>query len=400
MKHSLPSRPTRWALPFLLFSIPLFGEPSAPAPSTATISLTPSTATVGQPVRKPDPIRGVHLTAWVAGSKKGRKRFESLLEATELNTIVIDVKEFNGEVYLPGVHWPDDVAEAIRVKGISPTVRAIPGIRGYLKGLKDKGFFTIARIVVFQDQTLPKLIPGWAVQTSSPIPMAVEKGFDPVVWVDTYGNAWVDPYNPAVHEYNIRVAERAVELGFQGVQFDYIRFPSDGSTRYCVYPSTSARGADPGALALFLHRAARRLKPKGVELSIDVFGLAATFNNDMGIGQKLDRLIGDIDVVSPMMYPSHYGVGVFGYDEPNDHPYEVIRRSVRDTLKILEGSGVGLRPFFQDFSIRGKMKYTPDMVRKQIKAAEDLGVKDWMLWNAKCRYTKEALHSASDPPLD
>lgn len=364
-----------------------------------SLAVKPSTAPVwgDAPFTRPAYLRGVHLTAWYAGSKKLRADIETLLAETELNTVVIAVKEINGEVYIPGVEWPPSLQPFPEDRALYPFRKAIPDIESYLAYLKERGVFTIARVVVFQDQILPKLKPEWAVQTSSPLPKGLENGFTEEVWVDWQGLAWADPFQPEVADYNIRVAERAAQLGFQGIQFDYIRFPSDGPTHLCVYDKPKAAGAGSAALATFLKTARARLEPYGVELSIDVFGLAGSY--DLGIGQKLPVLAPHVDVISPMMYPSHYGKGEYGISEPNDFPFATVHRAVSDTLESIKGTGARLAPFLQDFSLRGKnVTYTADRVREQIEAAEDQGVLEWMLWNARCRYTREALMPDSRPP--
>ncbi len=329
---------------------------------------------------KPVCVKGIHLTSWYAGSKKARAKFEKLLAETELNTAVIDIKEVNGEVYIPGVKLDGDLPVYV------PAVR---DIETYLTYLKDRGIFTIARLTVFQDQKLAQEKPEWAVHSSSPLPKAVEKGFRSDVWVDRRGLAWADPYNRHVWDYNLDVAVRAAELGFQGIQFDYIRFPSDGPTKYCVYSKPHSRAAAVEALAAFLKRAHEKLKPMGVEISIDVFGLTGSTGDDLGIGQQLWDIVDHVDVVSPMMYPSHYAPGEFGIKDPNSSPYETVFRSVSDTRKALHGKPVEMRPFLQDFSLG--VKYTAKHVRDQIQAAADSGISEWLLWNPGCHYTAEAL---------
>ena len=344
-----------------------------------------------RPFGRPHYVKGIHLTSWYTGSKKGRRKFEPLFSDTEINTAVIDVKEINGEVYVPGVQWDSDLFTST-VSLQRPYRRAIRDLESYLYYLKERGIYTIARLTVFQDQLLAKEHPELAIQSSTPIPKAVEMGFSPHVWVDWRGLAWADPYQPKVQKYNIDVAERAAQLGFQGIQFDYIRFPSDGDTKYCRYAKTKTTKRGPQVLADFLQKARKRLKPYDVEISIDVFGLVGSYKDDLGIGQKLTDLLDSIDVLSPMMYPSHYAPGEYGLDDPNDYPYETVYRSIKDTLQVLEGTGIQLRPFLQDFSLKGKkVKYREEQVRAQIKAAADLGVNEYMLWNARCRYTKKAL---------
>jgi hypothetical protein len=284
----------------------------------------------------------------------------------------------------------------VKVEGSSKAyVAAVPDLKEYVKYLKERGIWTIARIVVFKDQRLPKLKPEWAIRSSTPLPLATEKGFASNVWVDHKGLAWADPTNSHVWDYNIAVAARAAEIGFQEVQFDYIRFPSDGKTKFCVYSKPHTKVQAPTFLADFLKRARQHLKPLGVEVSIDVFGLVGSTGDDMGIGQKLVELLDDVDAVSPMMYPSHYAAGELGIKDPNRTPYETIFYTVRDTQKLMTGRPVALRPYLQDFSLG--VKYTPRLVRDQIQAAADLGVNEWLLWSPSCRYTKEALEPFVKP---
>jgi hypothetical protein len=207
--------------------------------------------------------------------------------------------------------------------------------------------------------------------------------------VDDKGLTWVDPYNPHVWEYNINIAARAVELGFQEIQFDYLRFPSDGKISYCVYSKPHTQASAAHALAKFLERAQERLKPMGANLSIDVFGLVGSSPNGMGIGQKLADILGNVNTVSPMMYPSHYAPGELGVKDPNNSPYDMVFASIKDTERAIGQKPVELRPYLQDFSLG--VKYTPKLVRDQIQAANDLGIYEWLLWSPSCHYTKEAL---------
>jgi hypothetical protein len=362
----------------LLFSFGSFG--CSEAPKEATPLPTPSTLPLWGdiPHARPSCIRGIHLTSWFVGSTKQRKQFEKLLAETEMNTVVIDIKEIEGDIYIPGV----------KLDGRDVYKAAMPNIKEYLTFLKDRGVFTIARIVVFKDIKLAKLKPEWTVKSSVPLPKAVEHGFQKDVWVDNKGIPWADQYNPHVWKYNIDVAVRAAELGFQGIQFDYIRFPSDGKTKLCVYSKPHSAASKVKALSDFLEEAHKKLKPMGMEISIDVFGLAGSIDNDLGIGQRLSHLLDYVDVISPMMYPSHYAKGEYGIADPNSSPYETVYRSIKDTRELLKHSQVRLIPFLQDFSLG--VRYTADHVKSQIQAARDLGINEWLFWNPSCRYTFEA----------
>lgn len=335
------------------------------------ISLAPE---VAEPTQKIKNVKGIHLTSWVAGSKKARKRIGALLKETELNAIVIAIKEFHGEVYIPGVY----LAEKNKL-----FVNAIPDIKDYLEQLKKDGIYTIARIVVFKDDGLARKMPELAVKRP-----------DGTIWADRQNRAWLDPYNKQVWDYNLTIASRAVELGFEEIQFDYIRYPSDGNIRQCRYSyaqhdSTSAAKN----LNAFLQEAARRLKPMGVELSIDIFGLTPSVEHDMGIGQKMLQILEWVDVISPMIYPSHYAKGEYGIANPNSQPYRVVHRTLSDAKKRLEKSRVRVRPYLQDFSLG--FRYGTEEVKAQIKACEDLGINEWLLWSPNCRYTKGALKPKS-----
>jgi hypothetical protein len=331
------------------------------------------------PNQRPSCVRGIHVTSWYVGSKKGREQLEALLADTVINTVVIDIKESEGDVYIPGVN----------LDGKPNFVSAVKDLKPYLQFLKDRGIYTIARMTVFHDNKLAKRKPDWAIRASKPIPRAAEKGYRADVWVDRKGSAWADPYNRHVWDYNIDIALKAIEVGFQGIQYDYIRFPSDGPTKLCVYSKPHTSEASIEALGTFLERSHKMFQEKGVELSIDVFGLVGSSNDDMGIGQKLSRLYSHVDAVSPMMYPSHYAPGEYGIKDPNSSPYETIYRSISDTKKMLKDVPVQLRPYLQDFSLG--VKYTPKHVRDQIQAAADLGINEWLLWNPQCRYTKGGL---------
>jgi hypothetical protein len=373
----------------LALAAPACSQDSDTAPSstqTATIPLWGDA-----PHERPACVRGIHLTSWFTGSKKGRARIEKLLAETELNTVVIDIKESEGEVYIPGV----------KLDGEPNYVAAMPDIKAYIAFLKDRGVYVIARQVVFHDNKLAKMKPEWAVRSSSPIPAALEKGYRKDVWVDRKKSAWADPHNPDVWKYNIDIAVKAAELGFQEVQFDYIRFPSDGPTKFCVYSKPHSSAAAVKALGEFLERARERLRKEGVPLSIDVFGLTGSYDNDLGIGQKLDAIVNNVDVVSPMMYPSHYFAGEYGLKNPNASPYETLFRSIKDTKRVIGKRPVELRPWLQDFSLG--IKYTGKHVRDQIEAAADQGVGEWLLWNPGCRYTRsglEPLPAAEEPVED
>jgi hypothetical protein len=327
-------------------------------------------------------IRGIHLSAWVSGSEKHRKLALELFDTTELNTAVIDIKEYGGEVYIKGVKEVD--ANKAYVAGI-------PDLEKYISLLKEKGIYTIARIVVFRDNNISRKIPSLAVTNP-----------DGTIWTDRKGIAWLDPYNKESWDYNLKIAERAADIGFDEIQFDYIRFPSDGNTKNCRYSKLHSATEASKALVGFLEEARRRLSPKGTKISIDVFGLTTTATDDMGIGQKIVGMTEQVDYVSPMTYPSHYAKQTYGIADPNKEPYKVVYNSIEGALRRIPEEK--LRPWLQDFSLG--YKYGKNEVRAQMQACYDNKIGSWLLWNPRCIYTRDALKDkdnentfqVSDPP--
>lgn len=330
-----------------------------------------------QPIaaKMPDHVKGVHLTAWVAGSAKLRERIWDLIRTTEINTVVIAVKEYEGEVYVPGVSLAEKHGAY---------VNAIPDLEKYLAELKAKGVYRVARIVVFKDKLLSGKRPDLAVKRP-----------DGGVWMDRAGNSWLDPYNKEVWEYTFSVAERCVRLGFEEIQFDYIRYPSDGDIKQCRYSYAQHNSSSAARnLENFLSAANKRLKPLGANLSIDIFGLIPSVEHGMGIGQSLVNMSQNVDYISPMVYPSHYAKGEYGIPDPNKEPYKVVHRTLSDATKRLGVDSAKLRPYLQDFSLFG-VHYGAEEVKAQIQACDDAGVKDWLLWNPNSKFTKEALRPKS-----
>ena len=315
------------------------------------------------------PVRAVHLTAWVAGAPAARKRFLEKIRGTAVNAVVVAVKETDGKVYVPGL------AKA-REYGTGRT--AIPDPAALLRDLKAQGLIAIARIVVFKDDELARKKPEWAVRDP-----------DGGVWKNRKGIAWVDPYRREIWEYNVDLASYAARLGFDEVQFDYIRFPSDGDTTRCRYSRTdhSSKTAVEN-LQGFLRYARGRLP--GVPLSAALFGLTTTVEDDMGIGQDLAAMAGLVDVLSPMVYPSHYSKGLYGFKDPNREPYKVTRLALRDARARLRTSAQ-LRPYLQDFSLG--FRYGAEQVRSEIRAAREQGIESWILWNPGNHYTWAAVQA-------
>jgi hypothetical protein len=196
----------------------------------------------------------------------------------------------------------------------------------------------------------------------------------------------LDPYNRANWRYVVDVAKQAAAAGFQEIQFDYVRFPSDGNLSGLIYPDYTPRVAPTAVISSFLRYADRKLAPYGVEVGADVFGLVTVAQNDLGIGQELLPAAGAVDILSPMTYPSLYASGSFGLVNPALHPYTTVYESVYTARQRLKkGPAVDFVPWIQDFSLWG-VNYGAAQVQAQEQAIEDAGYNQWMLWNPACFY--------------
>lgn len=395
----------------------------------------------GSPLADPPPVvKAVYATSWSAGSRAKIDYLIDLIRTTELNAIVIDIKDYSGvvgyETALPQVKQYG--AEELRISDIS----------GLIEQLHAEKIYVIGRLAVFQDQKLAVARPE----------LALKDRTNGGLWRDRKGLAWIDPVSEEAWAYNAAIARDALELGFDEINFDYIRFASDGVLADIVHPfwnaSTTLRTT---AIESFFQYLAKTLPPE--RISADLFGLVTVDAGDLGIGQQFERALPYFGAVAPMMYPSHYQSGFSGFKNPAEHPYEVVRRSVGDALArfntydqrrannastttpaslalsnellvtgsessvIRHQSFVRLRPWLQDFDLGAD--YDAVKVRAQIAAVYDAFegtppaltatstatttpegyppvacdvrvITDprfggWMLWNPSNRYTRDAL---------
>ncbi|HCC48390.1 MAG TPA: hypothetical protein DEQ38_09800 [Elusimicrobia bacterium] len=337
--------------------------------ATETAKAQVSTTTIRGLVLADRRVRGIHLTCWGAGSPKLRKELIRKISNSVINTVVIALKETDGKVYIPGVEkahkWGSYQA-------------AITDPAAMLKDFKGAGLYTVARIVVFKDKVVPKVRQDLAVRNP-----------DGGLWRSRNGATWVDPYHKEVWDYNLDLAELAAKLGFDEIQFDYIRYPSEGNTSLCRYSKPHNRQASTKNLKDFLDYSRKRLAPYKVKISADVFGLTTSVKDDMGIGQDIATLAAGADYVYPMMYPSHYNPGEYNLKNPNGSPFKVINRGLKDAMGKLGKDYARIRPYLQDFSMG--YTYGPSEVRAQIMATRLNHLESWVLWNAANRYTWAAL---------
>jgi hypothetical protein len=249
---------------------------------------------------------------------------------------------------------------------------------------KARGVYTIARIVTFKDNILATYRPDLAIiDTRSGKP-----------WVDRERLAWVDPFQEETWDYNIAIAREAARRGFDEVQFDYVRFPTDGKLAAARYSKPNTSQTRLPAIASFLSRVRKELGPTGVFVGADIFGYTAFNQSDTDIGQRVEELAPHLDYICPMVYPSGYHLGIPGYRNPVQHPYEVVRESVRLIRQRSTGNVARIRPWLQDFRdyAFGRRIFGVSEIQAQIRGAADAGGTGWMLWNPRNVYTADALH--------
>ena len=345
---------------------------AAARPDTKPTSQTPTTKPVAvkQPRALPDEVRGIHVTMALASLDGKLEEYLKLVDEG-MNTLQLDVKDENGEIGF----IPSAVPLATTVGAARPYYRP----REAAQMIHRKGVYLIGRVVTFEDPRLSEGRPDMAI-----------KNPDGSVWHNHAGLGWTNPYDRRVWDYNVSIAEVAARAGFDEIQFDYVRFPTDGDVDSIVYPKKTSTA--PGwVIAQFVHYAKQRLKPLGVRVSADVFGLSAT--RDLGIGQIPRRLGKYLDAIYPMVYPSHYGKGEYGLEDPNASPGETVEWSLADFRRELKQSKAELIPWLQDFSY-GRT-YTFADVKAQIEAARLMGARGYLLWNPLGIYTPGALAPAS-----
>lgn len=353
--------------------------------STTPVSVTPDQppappAFVVTHKETPESVRAIYMTSWVAGTRDLREeRIVKLIDETELNAVVMDIKDSTGRIAFQ-VSDPALVA----VGSVEERIKDIKELIGYLH---DKDIYVIGRVAVFQDAYLSAHRPD----------LAVKRRSDGGVWKDRKGISWLDAGNKEVWDYIVAIAKEAYSVGFDEINFDYIRFPSDGNMSDIYYPASNTRlMADPVLgkpliMRDFFAYLRNALADTPMPISADIFGMTTTNTDDLNIGQILEYVAPYFDYLAPMVYPSHYPSGWNGFADVNAHPYEIVNISMqtaRDRL-IAATSTAKLRPWLQDNDY--PVHYTPEMVRAQIQATYDAGVNSWMLWDAGNTYTRSAL---------
>ncbi len=335
------------------------------------------------PERVPVKAKGIYISAYVAGTPAMVDNLIAELDRTEANALVIDLKDDFGRV---------------ACEMDSPLVNEVGSVKVYIRNvealmekLKEHDIYTIARIPAFRDAWLGEHRPEWCIQKA-----------DGSVFKDRDGNAWVNPYKKEAWDYLVEIATEAGKIGFDEVQFDYVRFCTEKGMRDAVFDEADVQERSrTDIICEFMAYAYEKLKAEGLFVSADVFGaiINSSVNAD-SVGQIYGELAKHMDYISPMIYPSHYADGNYGIDHPDMHPYETISAALADSRKELyfaglDGSHVAkVRPWLQDFTaswLANHISYGGEQVREQIQATYDAGYDEWLLWDASCKYEWDGL---------
>ena len=314
-----------------------------------------------------DQIRGIYLNGYLFNNPSKRESIEKILTNTDVNTLVIDVKTDNGHIL-----FDTDIEEVIYLN--NERVKFTNNDLQELREIKD--IYLVGRLVVFQDPLFVKVFPDEAVFDSR-----LNKPYS------QNGQFFLDPSSKKVQDYIINIAIESCRLGFDEIQYDYIRYP-DSNSKFMQFDTKNDFENRVNNINSFLSRSRQLLHNEGCLLSADTFGYILTNKQDGGIGQNLETIVENVDFISPMVYPSHYTNGSFGYQNPNEHPYEVITAALTDALD----RGVDkdkIRPFLQGFW------HSNEDIRNNIKAASDLEM-DWLIWNILSVYELDSFTKLSE----
>lgn len=335
------------------------------------------------PERIPVKVKGIYISSYVAGTQAMVDNLIAEIDRTEINTLVIDLKDDFGRVACE--------MDSPLVNEVGSVKVYIRDIENLMKKLDDHDIYTIARIPAFRDDWLGEHKPEWCIQKA-----------DGTVFRDRGGNAWVNPYKQEAWDYLVEISTEAKKLGFDEVQFDYVRFCTEKGMQEVVFDEADVQGRSrTDIICEFMAYAYEKLKQEGLFVSADVFGAIINSGvNADSVGQIYGEMAKHMDYISPMIYPSHYADGNYGIDHPDMRPYETISAALADSRKELyfaglDGSHIAeVRPWLQDFTASWLANYIPyggPEVRKQIQATYDAGYDEWLLWDASCKYAWDGL---------
>ena len=320
----------------------------------------------------PEEVRGLYWTAYTAGASRKDALLAYMLDSG-INSVVIDLKMDDGEIaFLPN-------NESLLPYALNNPV--IDDLEGLLTELRDAGIYRIARIAVMRDAAFASVHPEYAMHS-------VSGGY----WYDGIGSLWVDPAATAAADYAIALGLEAYQRGFDEIQYDYVRFASDGSISSIVYPVYDKVREKYEVMHDFFEAVGGGMQAEGIPVSFDTFGITCWSGDDFNIGQRLVDVLPFADYISPMVYPSHFPDGFRGWGDPNQYPYEIVSRSMEECVNLASGVYKGsieelqprFRPWIQDFDIGAV--YTAELIEAQIQGARDAGSSGWILWNARNVY--------------
>lgn len=326
-------------------------------------------AETGVGLKRPYPSRGIYLSYYTVANRKKLDSILGHIEGSAINTLVIDLKE------IPGIiPWPTENPVARKADAVRPL---IPDLRSLTDELHGRGYYLIARFVVFPDDELA----GFAGGT-----YALKDAFKGGHWRDRRGFRWVSMWHPFVREYNLDLAEEAVAAGFDEVQFDYARFPTDEGAEAVVVPYWPAKTPKEKAITDFFRAASECLRPLDVPVAADVFGFSCLYEKRNPEGQDVDDIAPFVDIIHPMAYPSHYGSAFYSKLPLKRRPYAIVYNTVKVGRRRVEPAGAAVQPFIQGFGA-GAAYYDAPYIFEQMLAAEEAGAVGWLIWNADNVYT-------------
>jgi hypothetical protein len=342
------------------------------ASSTVTISTSTQAKRIVTHIKTPEHVKSIYMSSWVAGTPSIRAKLVKLIDETELNAVVIDVKDNTGLISWDG-----------RIRDLDD----------FIDELHSKNIYVIARIAAFQDPLYVKRYPEEAVHSKK----------TGGIWKDHKGIPWVDTGSKKMWRYIENISKDSYARGFDEVNLDYIRFPTDGALSDMTFPISGERAKlhKPEIVSEFYHYITDSLRKDGIPVSGDLFGIIMVTKVDIAVlGQDMHTALETFDYVAPMIYPSHFYAGTAGYQNPAANPGPIIAYSMKLGIEIADevASSTGqatstirakYRPWYQDFDMGAT--YTAEMVRAQINAGEKLGIKSWMLWDPANKYTPAAL---------
>jgi hypothetical protein len=371
-------------------------------PSTATFSRTDTTTPEEKEeikptkpsvahVATPESVKAIYMSQCAAGTPSFRTALTKLLDETELNAIVIDIRDYTGKISFQTDNpvLKDFVSDECGARDM----------KDFLKSLHDKNIYVIGRITVFQNPAYTKAHPDQAVQHKNG-----------GVWKDRKGLAFVDVSAMPYWDTVVELAKESYAIGFDELNFDYVRYPSDGDMAAAVYIKRDGKTKQE-LLEDFFKYLHEHVAPTGAKMSADLFGMTTTNTDDLNIGQVLERALPYFDYIAPMVYPSHYPSGFHGYKDVNAHGYDIVkysmteavRRTVATTTSIpsMAYTRIGtstpavyskpaypankMRPWLQDFDY--PVEYTPAMVQEQIQANIDSGLSSYYFWDPANKYS-------------